>query len=83
MRLIINRFYICRANDENAFEADFGAFDFGIPKLTLSSSIGNGLHFVSKFLASQTTGKLTKTQAIVDYLLRLNHQGEVSEEALD
>ncbi|XP_058748076.1 sucrose synthase 6-like isoform X1 [Vicia villosa] len=65
-----------RANDENAFEADFGAFDFGIPKLTLSSSIGNGLHFVSKFLASKTTGKLTKTQAMVNYLLRLNHHGE-------
>ncbi|KAK2376830.1 sucrose synthase [Trifolium repens] len=64
------------ANDENAFEADFGAFDIGIPKLTLSSSIGNGLHFVSKFLTSKTTGKLAKTQAIVDYLLKLNHHGE-------
>lgn len=74
---------MCRANDENAFEADFGAFDFGIPKLSLSSSIGNGLQFVSKFLASKTTGKLTKTQAMVNYLLRLNHHGEVSEEALD
>ncbi|CAJ2652964.1 unnamed protein product [Trifolium pratense] len=65
------------ANDENAFEADFGAFDIGIPKLTLSSSIGNGLHFVSKFLTSKTAGKLAKTQAIVDYLLKLNHHGEM------
>lgn len=68
----------CRASDENAFEADFGAFDFPIPHLTLSSSIGNGLEFVSKFLTSRLSGELAKKQAIVDYLLSLNHQGEVS-----
>ncbi|XP_004503096.1 sucrose synthase 5-like [Cicer arietinum] len=64
------------ANDENSFEADFGAFDFPIPNLTLPSSIGNGLHFVSKFLTSRFSGKLAKTQPILDYLLSLNHQGE-------
>ncbi|KAL9320230.1 hypothetical protein ACSQ67_012069 [Phaseolus vulgaris] len=64
------------ANDENAFEADFGAFDFPIPNLTLPSSIGNGLHFVSKFLTSRFSGKRTKTQPIVDYLISLNHGGE-------
>ncbi|CAJ1960810.1 unnamed protein product [Sphenostylis stenocarpa] len=64
------------ANNEDAFEADFGAFDFPIPSLTLPSSIGNGLHFVSKFLTSRFSGKLTKTQPIVDYLLSLNHRGE-------
>ncbi|RDX78809.1 Sucrose synthase 6, partial [Mucuna pruriens] len=64
------------ANDENAFEADFGAFDFSIPSLTLPSSIGNGLHFISKFLTSRFSRKLTKTQPILDYLLSLNHQGE-------
>jgi sucrose synthase len=75
---MLKHFLYCRANDENAFEADFRVFDIGIPKLTLSSSIGNGLHFVSKFLTSRTAGKLAKTQAIVDYLLKLNHHGEVS-----
>ncbi|KAE9596113.1 putative sucrose synthase [Lupinus albus] len=64
------------ASDENAFEADFGAFDFPIPHLTLSSSIGNGLEFVSKFLTSRLSGEYAKKQAIVDYLLSLNHQGE-------
>ncbi|BAT88129.1 hypothetical protein VIGAN_05157300 [Vigna angularis var. angularis] len=64
------------ANDENAFEADFGAFDFPIPNMTLPSSIGNGLHFVSKFLTSRFSGKLTKTQPIVDYLVSLNHGDE-------
>ncbi|XP_061347115.1 sucrose synthase 7-like [Gastrolobium bilobum] len=64
------------ASDENAFEADFGAFDFQIPQLTLPSSIGNGIQFVSKFLSSRLSGKLAKTQAIVDYLLTINHQGE-------
>lgn len=68
----------CRAIDENAFEADFGAFDIGIPQLTLSSSIGKGLQFVSKFLTSRVTGKLSKSQTLVDYLVTLNHQGEVS-----
>ena len=72
-----------RASDENAFEADFGAFDFPIPHLTLSSSIGNGLHFVSKFLTSRFSGNLAKTQPIVDYLLSLNRQGEVSGRTLD
>ncbi|RDY04367.1 Sucrose synthase 5, partial [Mucuna pruriens] len=64
------------ATDENSFEADFGAFNFQIPQLSLSSSIGNGLQFTSKFLTSKLTGKLEKTQAIVDYLLKLNHQEE-------
>jgi len=76
--LNINLGRCCRANDENAFEADFGAFDFPIPNLTLPSSIGNGLHFVSKFLTSRFSGKRTKTQPIVDYLISLNHGGEVS-----
>ena len=76
--LMANLGLYCRATDENAFEADFGAFDFPIPHLTLSSSIGNGLHFVSKFLTSKLSGKIEKTQPIVDYLLSLNHQGEVS-----
>ncbi|XP_058749112.1 sucrose synthase 5-like isoform X1 [Vicia villosa] len=64
------------ANDENALEADFGAFDFPIPNLTLPTSIGNGLHFVSKFLTSRFSGKLAKTKPIYSYLLSLNHQGE-------
>ncbi|XP_058787769.1 sucrose synthase 5-like isoform X2 [Vicia villosa] len=64
------------ANDENALEADFGAFDFPIPNLTLPTSIGNGLHFVSKFLTSRFSGKLAKTKPIYNYLLSLTHQGE-------
>lgn len=83
MLLMYNLAPYWRATDENSFEADFGAFDFQIPQLTLSSSIGNGLQFTSKFLTSKLTGKLEKTQAIVDYLLTLNHQGEVSEIACD
>ncbi|KAK7276175.1 hypothetical protein RIF29_17310 [Crotalaria pallida] len=64
------------ASDENAFEADFGAFDFPIPHLTLSSSIGNGLEFVSKFSTLRLSGEFAKKQAIVDYLSSLNHLGE-------
>ncbi|KAE9450158.1 hypothetical protein C3L33_17946, partial [Rhododendron williamsianum] len=35
-----------QAKDENALEVDFGAMDFSMPHLTLSSSIGNELNFV-------------------------------------
>ncbi|XP_041002462.1 sucrose synthase 6-like [Juglans microcarpa x Juglans regia] len=64
------------AKDENALEVDFAAFDYPLPHLTLSSSIGNGLNFVAKFMTSKLSGKLENAQPLVDYLLTLNHQGE-------
>ncbi|KAJ8752187.1 hypothetical protein K2173_003795 [Erythroxylum novogranatense] len=64
------------AKDEHALELDFGAFDFSIPHLSLSSSIGNGVNFVSKFFTSKLSGRLENAQPLVDYLLSLNHQGE-------
>lgn len=72
----------CRAKDENALEVDFGAMDFSMPHLTLSSSIGNGLHFVSKFLTSNLNGGSGSkgAQHLVDYLLSLHHHGEVWEQ---
>lgn len=69
---------IHRANDENALEVDFGAMDFTTPHLTLSSSIGNGVNLTSKFLTSKLNGTLTSAQPLVDYLLSLYHQGDVS-----
>lgn len=68
---------IRRATDENALEIDFGAFDFSIPHLTLNSSIGNGLSYVSKFMTSKLSGVSENAKPLVDYLLALNHQGEV------
>ena len=68
---------ICRAKDENALELDFGAFDFSGRRLTLSSSIGNGVDFISKFMASKTSGDLEHSKPLVEYLLALNHHGEV------
>ncbi|KAG2715262.1 hypothetical protein I3760_03G068700 [Carya illinoinensis] len=64
------------ANDENALEVDFTALDYPLPHLTLSSSIGNGLNFVAKFMTSKLSGKIENAQPLVDYLLTLNHQGE-------
>ncbi|KAG8373534.1 hypothetical protein BUALT_Bualt11G0034200 [Buddleja alternifolia] len=64
------------ANDENALEIDFGAMDFSLPHLTLSSSIGNGVHYISKFLTSKINNVPGSAQSLVDYLLSLNHQGE-------
>ncbi|KAL2531173.1 Sucrose synthase 6 [Abeliophyllum distichum] len=64
------------AKDENALEVDFDAMDFSMPRLTLSSSIGNGVNYVSKFLTSKMNSAMESTQSLVDYLLSLNHQGD-------
>ncbi|EEF29593.1 sucrose synthase, putative [Ricinus communis] len=64
------------AKDVNTLEVDFGAFDFSMPKLTLSSSIGNGHNFVSKFITSKLNGRPENAQPLVDYLLSLTHHGE-------
>lgn len=64
------------AKDDNALEVDFGAFDYSNPRLALSSSVGNGLNFVSKVMSSKLGGKPEEAQPLLDYLLALNHQGE-------
>ncbi|XP_042500308.1 sucrose synthase 7-like isoform X1 [Macadamia integrifolia] len=64
------------ATDEDAFEVDFGAFDTSIPHVTLSSSIGNGLNYVSKFLTSKLTGGSESAKLLLEHLLALKHQGE-------
>ncbi|KAK0572437.1 hypothetical protein LWI29_031483 [Acer saccharum] len=64
------------AKDENALEVDFGAYDFSSPHLTLASSIGNGLNFVSKFLTAKLSGRRESAQPLVDYLLSLELQEE-------
>ncbi|KAG6420910.1 hypothetical protein SASPL_117454 [Salvia splendens] len=64
------------ANDENSLEIDFGVFDIGTPKLTLSSSIGNGLGYASKFMTSVLGGKPESAKPLVDYLLTLERNGE-------
>ncbi|KVH89888.1 Glycosyl transferase, family 1 [Cynara cardunculus var. scolymus] len=62
--------------DENAIEVDLGAFDFGMPHLTLTSSIGNGLDYISKFTTSRLGGRLENAKPLLDHLLTLNHHGE-------
>ncbi|KAL9425210.1 hypothetical protein AB3S75_032194 [Citrus x aurantiifolia] len=64
------------AKDENALEVDFGAYEFSLPHLTLSSSIGNGISFVSKFVTAKLSGRQDCAQPLVDYLLSLDNQGE-------
>ncbi|PIN24830.1 Glycosyltransferase [Handroanthus impetiginosus] len=64
------------AKDENALEIDFGAFDVSTPKLALSSSIGNGVGYVSKFMTSILGGNTESAQPLIDYLLSLEHNGE-------
>lgn len=67
--------FVIRAKDDNALEVDFGALDFTLPRLSLSSSVGNGLSFVF----SKLGGRLNDNpQSLVDYLLSLEHQGEVN-----
>ncbi|XP_030953210.1 sucrose synthase 5-like [Quercus lobata] len=64
------------ANDQSALEVDFAALDYSMPRLTLSSSIGNGVALVSKFITSTLSQKLENSQPLVDYLLSLNHLGD-------
>ncbi|KAI4375523.1 hypothetical protein MLD38_013381 [Melastoma candidum] len=64
------------AKDENALELDFCAFDFPIPHMTLSSSIGKGLDFICKHLSSKLNRNLDNSQPLVDFLLSLNYHGE-------
>ncbi|KAK9079867.1 hypothetical protein SSX86_001540 [Deinandra increscens subsp. villosa] len=64
------------AKDENALELDFGAFDFNTPRLILSSSIGNGLGYISKFMTSRIGGDLENAKPLLDHLLALNYHGE-------
>ncbi|XP_072995765.1 sucrose synthase 7-like [Typha latifolia] len=64
------------AKDELALEVDFGALDLSTPHLTLPSSIGKGMQFVSKFLSSKLSEKSTSIKPLLDYLLALNYRGE-------
>ncbi|KAG6466561.1 hypothetical protein ZIOFF_075649 [Zingiber officinale] len=64
------------ANDENALEVDFGAFDLTTPHLTLPSSIGNGMQSISKFLSSRLTENPSNSKPLFDYLLALNYRGQ-------
>lgn len=69
---------MCRASDENALEIDFEAIDFSSRRMALSSSIGNGLKFTTKILTSKLSENSCSTNPLLDYLLSLNHQGEVN-----
>ncbi|KAK4479260.1 hypothetical protein RD792_014771 [Penstemon davidsonii] len=64
------------AKDENSLELDFGAFDVCTPRLALSSSIGNGLSYVSKFMTSKLSKNSDTAKPLVDYMLTLDHHGE-------
>ncbi|XP_062159903.1 sucrose synthase 7-like [Alnus glutinosa] len=64
------------ANDENALEIDFGAMDFSTPRMALSSSIGNGVGFISRFMTSRLHGSCDGAKPLLDYLQALNHHGE-------
>ncbi|KAK1262263.1 Sucrose synthase 7 [Acorus gramineus] len=64
------------ACDENALEVDFGALDTSTPHLTLPSSIGNGLQYITKFLSSKIGNRPENAKPLLDYLLGLELQGE-------
>nr|APR63141.1 sucrose synthase 7 [Triticum aestivum] len=64
------------AKDDNSLEVDFGALDLSTPHLTLPSSIGNGMQFISKFMSSKLNEKPESMKPLLDYLLTLNYRGE-------
>ncbi|KAK1295757.1 Sucrose synthase 7 [Acorus calamus] len=64
------------ACDENALEVDFEALDASTPHLTVPSSIGNGLQYITKFLSSKIGNRSENAKPLLDYLLGLELQGE-------
>lgn len=69
----------CRAQDEFSLEIDFGAMELSTPHLTISSAIGNGLNYISKFTSTRLSGSSDKAKPLLDYLLALKHREEVHE----
>lgn len=69
-------------DDSLPLEVNFlGALDLSTPRLTLPSSIGNGMHMVSRFLSSRLggrpgtgTGTDQKMKPLLDYLLALRYR---------
>ncbi|XP_023523280.1 sucrose synthase 5-like [Cucurbita pepo subsp. pepo] len=64
------------ANDEHALEIDFGATEFSSPRLSLQSSIGNGVGLISKFISSRFGENKQNVKELVAYLQALHHRGE-------
>lgn len=68
---------MCRAKDENALEVDFGSIDFSAPRMSLPSSIGNGLNFILKLMSSRLNANSSDyAKPLLDYLSALNHHGQ-------
>ncbi|PAN08697.2 hypothetical protein PAHAL_1G460700 [Panicum hallii] len=64
------------AHDDNSLEVDFGALDdLSTPRLTLPSSIGNGMHLVSRFMSSKLAAATGGMKPLLHYLLALTHRG--------
>lgn len=65
------------AKDENALEVDFGSIDFSAPRMTLPSSIGNGLNFILKLMSSRLNANSSDyAKPLLHYLSALNHHGQ-------
>lgn len=64
----------CRAKDENALEVDFGALDYSTPHLTMSSSVGHGMNFISKILSSNLWDEKEAAKPLVEHLERKGSQ---------
>ena len=60
---------------DELLEVDFGALDdLSTPRLTLPSSIGNGMHLVSRFMSSKLAAP-GGMEPLLQYLLALTHRG--------
>ncbi|KAL4186327.1 hypothetical protein AMTRI_Chr09g13590 [Amborella trichopoda] len=64
------------ASDANALELDFGAFELNTPKLTLPSSIGNGINCITRYLAARLGRDSESMKPLLDFLLSHNHRGD-------
>ncbi|RZS01936.1 hypothetical protein BHM03_00031891 [Ensete ventricosum] len=65
------------AKDEHALEVDLAALEPSTPLLTLPSSIGKGAQFISRFISAKLDARSESMKPLLDYLLALDHGGQV------
>ncbi|KAK6149475.1 hypothetical protein DH2020_017000 [Rehmannia glutinosa] len=63
-------------DEGNGFELDFKPFNALTPRQTLSSSIGNGLEFLNRLIASKMFNDKEILQHLLDFLRSHNYKGQ-------
>lgn len=69
-----------RKDDPYLLELDFEPFNASFPRLSRSSSIGNGVQFLNRHLSSIMFRNKESLEPLLDFLRVHRHKGHVSSE---